>query len=352
MINVAILGAGIGSQHLAGYRALPDIFRVAAMCDLDAARARDATGGHPDIAILAEVDDVLSDPEIHLVDVCLPPHLHTPVVIKILEAGKHAVCEKPIARSLADAQKMQATMEATGREIFPVFQYRYGRAFAQLAALRDAGLAGRALVASAETHWNREKPYYDVPWRGTWRGESGGAVLGHAIHMHDILCHLLGPVAELTAYTDTRVNDIEVEDCAAIALRMQSGALVTSSVTLGAANDTSRLRICFEGLTVESGTAPYTPAEDTWTFSARGATLQADIDRIVADVAMPHAGFTGFLEAVAQTLTGTPGRAVTFEDGRRSIEFVTAVYLSAREGRAVKLPIARKDPIYDGWSPH
>jgi len=351
MIKVAILGAGIGKAHLDSYQKLPDLFKVKLLCDLDTDKAIEAAKGVQNIFILSDIDTVLADPEIDLVDICLPPHLHVPVTIKALKSGKHVVCEKPIARSLAEVQQMQSAMNTSEGQVFPVFQYRYGLAFAQLDALRQAGLAGRALVASAETHWNRGSDYYEVPWRGTWKGEAGGAVLGHAIHTHDLICRVLGPVSELTAYTDTLVNDIEVEDCAAISIRMQSGALVTSSVTLGSANDCSRLRFCFEHLTAESGTAPYTPAEDTWTFTARGSTTQADIDLVLNSVSDQQPGFVGYLTAVSDAIKGNDKKAVSFEDGRRSIEFVTAVYVSAQEGRAVKMPIDENELLYNGWSP-
>jgi len=351
MINVAILGAGIGKQHLDSYRELADQFCVKVLCDLDQSRAIAAADGHNNISIVSDVDQVMADPEIDLIDICLPPHLHMSMSLKALEAGKNVVCEKPIARSLAEVQQMQSAMDEFEGQIFPVFQYRYGLALAQFTALREAGLCGRALVASAETHWNRGADYYAVPWRGTWEGESGGAVLGHAIHAHDLLCHILGPIAELTAYTNTLVNDIEVEDCAAISMRMQSGALATSSVTLGSANDCSRLRFCFEGLTAESGSAPYTPAEDKWTFTARGVTEQEDVDRVLKSVQEPKPGFLGYLSAVADALAGNTKQSVSFEDGRRSIEFVTAVYLSAKEDRAVTLPIDKTDLYYNGWSP-
>ncbi|GAA3865413.1 Gfo/Idh/MocA family oxidoreductase [Celeribacter arenosi] len=351
MINVAIIGAGIGIQHLTGYRALPDRYSVRLLCDLDTSRAAAATKDDDDIQVVSDIEDVLSNPDIDLVDVCLPPHLHAPVSIRVLEAGKNVICEKPLGRSLAEVAQMQDAVERTGGQIFPVFQYRFGLAFAQLKALRDAGLAGKALVASAETHWNREKEYYDVAWRGTWAGESGGALLGHAIHSHDILCNVFGPVAQVAAFTDTRVNDIEVEDCATVSLRMENGALASSSVTLGAAPDTSRLKFCFEGLTAESGSNPYAPADGTWTFTARGTTQQADIDRVLSQVEAPHGWFTGFLDAIADALGGNGGNEVTFEDGRRSIELVTAIYSSAWEGRIVQLPIGKEDALYGGWSP-
>ena len=64
-----------------------------------------------------------------------------------------------------------------------------------------------------------------------------------------------------------------------------------------------------------------------------------------------HAGFAGYLDAVADALTGQGGMEVTLEDGRRSIELVTAIYRSAREGGPIKLPLSSGSPCYAGWMP-
>jgi len=352
MIRVAILGAGVGREHLDGYRQLTEQFTVSVLCDLNSDRAQKVANVDSAIRVISDIALVLSDPQIDLVDVCLPPHLHASVVIDALEAGKHVICEKPIGRSLAEVQKIGEAVERARGLFFPVFQYRYGLAMNQLMALRSAGLTGHALVASAETHWDRDSEYYSVAWRGTWSGEVGGAVLGHAIHCHDLICHILGPVSEVSAFTDTRVNDIEVEDCAAINLRMNSGALVTSSVTLGSADDSTRLRLCFEKLTAQSGSSAYAPMNDTWSFSARGATSQEDIDRVLMSVTQPHSGFTGYLSAVCESVkSGAYEQAISFEDGRRSIELVTAIYLSTREKRPISLPLKEGCELYNGWQP-
>ena len=348
MRRVVIVGAGIGAAHLAGYRALPERFEVAAICDLDRARAEGMAGGVPVIADMAEA---LADPSVDIIDVCLPPHLHLAACEAALGAGKHVVCEKPLVASVAEADRLERMAEAAGRRVFPVFQYRYGTGAAQMHALIEAGLAGRAFVATLETHWNRQPAYYDIPWRGTWAGERGGALLGHAIHIHDLLSAFLGPVAEVRALTATRVNEIEVEDCAALALRMASGALVTSSVTLGSADEISRLRLVFEGLTAQSDLAPYAPCAAPWRFTARAPRTQGEIDAVLAQVGEAPAGFAGLLAAVADALDGAGGREVTLEDGRRSLEFVTACYASARSGEAVGLPLEDRHPMRGGWVP-
>lgn len=350
MINVAIIGAGIGAEHLDGYRALPDRFRVRAVCDLDVSRAKRIVRSDA-IAATADLDAVLADPAIDLVDVCLPPHLHLPVTTRALEAGKHAICEKPLVSCLSDADRLIATAKAMKRNLYPVFQYRYGKAMSQLAALAQAGLTGKPYAASLETHWCRRADYYANDWRGTWAGENGGAVLGHAIHNHDLVNCLMGNAQRLSAFIDTRVNSIETEDCAAISMQTGRGALVTSSITLGAAEDTTRLHLIYEHLTATSGTTPYAPATAIWTFRARDPAQQGTVDAITKAVGDVPSGFTGFLAAIADDLDGHAADVVTPAEGRRSIELVTAIYHAARQGTVVTLPLDADHPLYAGWMP-
>ena len=262
MIHVAILGAGIGREHLAAFRALKDRFTVRAVVDQDLARVEDIRQDGDSFRALKDIDQALADPQVQVVDICLPPHLHASVTQRALAAGKHVICEKPLATSLADVDEIRRAAQAADRKVYPVFQYRWGPSLAQLRHLMTCGLTGQLQVAALETHWSRGADYYAVPWRGTWAGECGGAVLGHAIHNHDLLTHIAGDIACLSALTTTRVNEIETEDCASISFAMTSGALATSSITLGAATDETRLRFVFERLTATSGTAPYAPGAE------------------------------------------------------------------------------------------
>lgn len=349
--SVVIVGAGIGAEHMKGYAALPDQFRVTAICDLNEARAAEVAAGYKGVAVTSDFDAVLADPTVDIVDICLPPHLHFRTCRDALEAGKIVVCEKPLVASLRDADLLAETVDRTGGTLSPVFQYRYGLGTAQLLALMEAGLAGRCYAGSLETHWDRPAAYYEVDWRGTWAGEQGGALLGHAIHIHDLLPWVLGPVARVYADLATRVNDIEVEDCGALSIRMESGAVITSSVTLGCAENTSRMRLMFEGFTVESDQAPYSLAEKGWRFVARAPTTQAQIDAVLADVSEARTGYAGMFAALADALDGHGGREVTLQDGRRSLDFVTACYHSARTGQAVALPLTPEHSLYAGWLP-
>lgn len=349
-INVAIIGAGIGAEHLAAYLQLEHRFSVKYLCDIDTDRARQVVDGNKNIKVVDDNAAVLADSSIDLIDICLPPHLHFDLCMKSIAAGKHVVCEKPLVSSLQEIDLLEKQAAEYQRFLSPMFQYRFGPAMFKLRALIDAGLTGKPYVASIETHWNRKSDYYSIPWRGTWAGEQGGAVLGHAIHNHDLLCAVFGSVNRVMTLAGTRVNDIETEDCASISFEMENGALATSSITLGAATDTTRLRFCFEHITATSGCLPYAPAESEWTFEARGGTQeQARLDAFLATVQMGRSGFQGFFEALADTLQGQESYAVTLNDGRRSIELVSAIYKSVRQQSFVSLPILKSDEYYQGW---
>lgn len=358
--RVAIVGAGIGSEHLDGWLADARRVEVATICDLDRARAAPlverARAAGCDARFEAAFERVLADDSIDVIDVCLPPRLHLDAILRSLAAGRHTVCEKPLVASLAQLDEVATAAAGADRLVMPVFQYRFGGGLERLCRLIDAGLAGRAFVATLETHWNREADYYAVPWRGRWDTELGGAIVGHAIHVHDLVVRALGPVASVQASLATRVNPIEVEDCAAIALTMASGALVTSSVTLGASDDRSRLRFCFERLSAESTLDAYNPAAGDWRFEARApaderAARQADIDEVLDACPVHPDRFARQFGLFEDALANGTEPPVTIADARSSLELVTAMYASHESGTRVTLPLAPGTAGYADWRP-
>ena len=106
LLSVGVIGAGIGASHVAGYRAHPHRYLVAAVCDLDIARAREVAGEETGTRAVTDMADLLADPEIDIIDVSLPPHLHFSATIAALDAGKHVICEKPMAPTVADCNEM------------------------------------------------------------------------------------------------------------------------------------------------------------------------------------------------------------------------------------------------------
>ena len=107
-LRVAVIGAGIGSQHIEAYLKLPDRYEVRVLGDLDVARARAVAGrfGVPDT--VGAFEEALGRDDVDLVDICTPSSLHFEQTRAALLAGKHVVCEKPIAGSLAEVDALIA----------------------------------------------------------------------------------------------------------------------------------------------------------------------------------------------------------------------------------------------------
>jgi predicted dehydrogenase len=347
--RVAIVGAGIGAAHNEAFQAHPEQFEVALICDVDPERASRLAAAAPGAAICAALDEVLARADLDIVDICLPPFLHYDAVKRGLAAGKHVICEKPLVGSLAEVDQLAGLADACGRRLMPVMQYRFGNGFRRLRHLVERGVAGRAYLATVETHWTRDAVYYASPWRGRKTTELGGALLSQAIHAHDLLLCLLGPARRVFARTATRVNPIETEDCAVASLEMTDGSLAGLSVTLGSAGEISRLRFCFEGLTAESSHAPYRASSEPWRLVPRSAEHAGRIETALADFAPREEGLARQFALLHEALeTGGP-LPVTLKDARRSIELAAALYHSAATGSDVELPLAPDHPAYRGW---
>jgi len=348
-LKVGVVGSGIGASHIEAYRALPEMYEVAALCDIDAGRGQ-AVADKFAIPLLVGHFDRLLDSDLDIVDICTPSGLHQAQAIAVLAAGKHAVIEKPVAKSLAEVHAIAAAEAASAGRACPIFQYRFGHGLQKLAHLRRKGYAGAASVATAETHWLRGAAYYGLAaWRGTFDGELGGCLATHAIHIHDILCEVLGPIVSVHARTSRRLNGNETEDMAVLSLEFASGAFAASTVTLGSRQEMSRLRFCFDDLVAESGLSPYNPGHDPCTFPDDDPVAAQRIEAALADFTPLPERFVGQFHRLHAALTGAGALPVTLDDARRSVELLTAAYYSAMSGEAVALPLGREHPFYGGW---
>lgn len=348
--RVAVVGAGIGAQHVRGFNANQDLYQVAVICDRDVARA-EKLAASCGAGVHADFDDaLLARADIDIVDICLPPFLHFDAVKRALQAGKHVICEKPLCGSVAEADALAELAAQSKRLLMPIFQVRFGNGMAKARHLLATGALGKVYMATVETHWSRGADYYAVKWRGTKAYELGGAFLGHAIHAHDMLTTLLGPIKSVSGATAIRVNPIETEDCGGALLEMQSGALAMLSVTLGSANEFTRTRIMTENVTIESAGEVYMSSKEPWHFLPRAPKNQAWLDAALVGAPVGREGFDGQLALLHAALESGGPLPVTVAEARASIELVSAIYHSARTGIRVELPITPGHPAYQGWN--
>jgi predicted dehydrogenase len=349
-LRVAVVGLGVGLGHVHAYKQNRDRFSIVAVADQDAGLAEGCAAGLRGVRAETDVADVISADDVDVISLCTPPWLHHEQLLAALEAGKHVVAEKPIVGSLAHLDEVAAAAAANDHWVMPVFQYRYGAGIQKVKHLVDSGVAGQAYVAMADVAWRRRPEYY-AGWRGTWANELGGVLLSHSIHALDLLTYVLGPVVSVYARTAVRVNDVETEDCAVVALELADGSLATLSATLGSAAEISRHRFSFEHLSAESGTLPYDHTGDPWEITADSDEDQQRIDAALDGFDPGPDSWPGQIRRLADALEAGEPLPVSLDDARASLELVTACYRSAATGERVDLPLADDDPFHGGWQP-
>jgi len=351
-LRVGVVGTGIGQLHLLCWLEVTGADAVA-IAEVDPER-RERAGRDWGLPAVASLDELL-DLGVDVVDLCTPPGLHEEQIVRCLEAGVHVICEKPLVASVAACDRLDevvARAEAErGARLLPIQQYRFGSGAARARALVEAGITGRLYTASSSTWWRRDPPHYaEAPWRGTWSGALGGTLVNHAIHLHDLLTWIGGPLVEVDARVATRVNDTEAEDCAVAIGRTADGGLVTLNATTGAATESSRLVWHFEHVTIESGTEAYDPGRGPWHFDFRDPAAAERAEAAWAGLVDGPPLYTGQLQAFVDALPDGD-LPVTLDDARATLELVTALYTSARTGAPEILPLPADHPARGSWSP-
>jgi predicted dehydrogenase len=349
-LRVGVVGSGVGQAHIRAFQSLPDQFEVMALCGTQEAKTRDIAAKYRIPRFSTNIDELHGLDDLDVLDLCTPSNQHVEQVQQALAAGKHVICEKPVAGSLKEVDELIWAEAASPGRVMPIFQYRFGRGLQKLKFLVEGGLAGRAYLATVETAWRRRADYY-ATWHGRWETELGGALVTLAVHAHDALTYILGPIRRVLAHTATLVNPIETEDCVAASLEMADGSLASLSVTSGSTVQITRHRFCFRNLTAESNTAPYANTADPWTFTGDSPELETQIEGALARFVPLPEGFEGQFYRFHQALRDGSALPVTLAEARASLELITAIYHSAQTGRVVQLHIGEDHPKYGGWRP-
>jgi predicted dehydrogenase len=360
-VRVALVGTGgiAESAHVPALAAQGDRVQVVAACDVDPDRVKSFcdTHGIPDSS--TDLGEMLEQARPDLVHLCTPPSLHTEQARQCLSAGAWVWLENPPCLSLAEYDLIAEAERLGGAYASVVFQHRFGAAGRHAAGLIASGGLGRPLVAHCSTTWYRSRAYYDVPWRGTWDSEGGGPTMGHGIHQMDLMLALLGDWSEVTAAVARLDRDVETEDVSTAIVRFDSGALATVVNSVLSPREESYIRIDLTDATVEVKHL-YGYGNDDWTYTP--APHVDDQDRVTrwsapsGDEPSSHAAqLTALLDAYDR---GERPPA-SGEDGRRTLELVTAIYRSAfTRGTVARADLTPADPFYhrlhgdtDGWAP-
>lgn len=349
MIRVAIVGTGtISHAHIRAYLTFPERCHIVALVDIVPGKAQRVKEQYQlDCDVYLDHHDLLPREDIDLVDVCTPPYCHAEISINAMRSGKNAVCEKPMAASLEECDAMLRARDESGMRLSIIAQNRFREPIRNLKALLDSGLAGPVRCAQVDSFWWRGHCYYDLWWRGTWEKEGGGCTLNHAVHHIDMLLWMMGlPQRVTSVLANTAHDNAEVEDLS-VSILQYPGALAQLTASVVHHGEEQQLVFQCEKAKLAAPFSCYASLSMGNGFPQRNEALEKEIADFAA--ALPpirYEGHTGQLENVLTALEQNAPVAIGGEDGRRTIELITAVYKSGATGETVSLPLASDDPFY------
>ncbi|MDQ3702187.1 MAG: Gfo/Idh/MocA family oxidoreductase [Chloroflexota bacterium] len=229
-VGIAGLGRSGWNIHVKTLQAFPEQYRVVAVADIDPARQREAQETVRCRAY-GDVADLIRDDAVEVIVVATPNHLHTAHSVAALEAGRHVICEKPFALSLADADRALAAAARADRLIVPFQNRRYEPHFQKVLEIVQSGVLGTVLLVRLA--WHSFGRRWD--WQ-TLLDKGAGSLANNGPHMLDHAVHFLG-AGEPEIFADLRngLSSGDAEDHAKIVLKTPGGPTIDLELTSCAA---------------------------------------------------------------------------------------------------------------------
>ena len=221
----AVIGyGGMGSWHV-NHALKSDVIELAGIYDIDPAKAEKAKSNG--IYAYSSLEELLNDKSVELVTIAIPNDVHLYTVVRCLEAGKNVICEKPVALSTTDLQKMIEASKKSGA-LFTVHQNRrWDVDYLAMQQLADTGEIGKPLRIESRIHGSRGIP---SDWRGE-REHGGGMILDWGIHLIDQLMLIYkNEVIDTINCTVTNITNKEVDDGFYLTITFKSGAVAFCEV--------------------------------------------------------------------------------------------------------------------------
>lgn len=223
-LKFALIGCGkIGVRHA---EHIKQFATLVAVCDVDQDKAKKLALEYNAHAY-ADLDELLlKETGVEVVSICTPNGLHAEHSIKSLRAGKHVLCEKPMAISVSDCGEMIKEAERANRRLFAIKQNRFNPPVIAVKNAIDKGILGKIYSFQVSCFWNRNERYYQNSWKGT-ADMDGGTLFTQFSHFIDLIYYLVGDVNEAYALTRNFAHKsiIDFEDTGVAILELHNGAI-------------------------------------------------------------------------------------------------------------------------------
>lgn len=338
-MKIALIGCGrISKNHLQAIHNLKE-FELTAVCDIIPERAQVA-GREYGCRAYQDYLEMLAKEDIQLVAITTPSGMHARMGIEVAKHKKDVLLEKPMAIRLQDADQVIEECDRYQVQLFVVKQNRLNSTMQLLKKAVDKGRFGRIYMVVCNVLWNRSEEYFEqAKWRGTWEFD-GGAFMNQGSHYVDALQWLFGPVEYVMASTATLARHIETEDTGSAIVKFRNGMIGSMNITMLTyhKNYEGSLTIIGEKGTVKIGGMAVNKIEK-WEFAEHD-----DDDLMIDSINYNPPNVYGFghqlyYENILRFYKGEQVESVDGRSGRKSLEIIHAIYLSAKNNQKVNLPL-------------
>lgn len=297
----------------------------------------------------SDLNAFLADPELEIVTVGTPSGAHLDPTSAALQAGKHAIVEKPLEVTTERIDRLIATAEASGKTLAAILNRRFHPGMDAFKAATEQGRFGKLTSASAYIKWYRDQDYYDSgAWRGTWELDGGGALMNQSIHTVDALLHLAGPVKSVQANTALLAHErIEVEDHCVALLEFVNGArgvIEASTCSWSKDGHPARVQLCG----TEGSVFLADEVFEVWDFASKQAIdeeihqnfmkgQEAGLGANDPKAINTYQHQRNFEDVVTSIKNGN-NPATSSAEARKSVALIESIYESARnDGKKINL---------------
>jgi predicted dehydrogenase len=239
----------VGCGDIARKRVAPalrnlDNCELIAVSRADAARAESFAAEFGAKRWHADWRQLIEDPEVEAVYVATPVHLHAEQAVAAAEAGKHVLCEKPMALTVAECERMNASAEANGVRLGVAYYRRFYPAVERVREILESGDIGVPVVAQVNA-FERYDPAPDNPrrWLLDKRYSGGGPMFDFGCHRIEVLLNLFGDVKAVRGFFSNIVFEREVEDTASALIQFVRGTEAILTVSHAAREPQDTLEI-------------------------------------------------------------------------------------------------------------
>ncbi|MDP6061185.1 MAG: Gfo/Idh/MocA family oxidoreductase [Pirellulaceae bacterium] len=337
-LNIGVVGAGwIIDKHLRAIAELDGRGHVVAICDPDRNRAETLAEAFNVPCVLGHYDDLVQMDRVNTVLVAIPTMLHSDVAIKAAQAGKHIVCEKPMAATVADCRRMIDAARQYDVTLTPVHNRLFFPPMVEAKRIIDRGEIGRPHIyrANFTTFYHPARSHVDegANWRSDSARSGGGIMMEAGVHLIYTAQHLVGRIRSVQVQSWGH-DEQSVEECVTVQMTFEPQALGSLVMQWGSGFPDDSIQIIgAEGALLINGIelqtmrmsplAVYLTEGKTWRMpDVPGSWEQT---------------FTGLWTHLSDVLLDGAPHRLTGNDGCDAIAVIEAAYHAMRSGAAVEV---------------